>query len=103
MLHISIERARNLTVFCIPARCQFYFKAALLPGTIQQTFRTKSLCDVKKPIFNDKFQIPISLNKIYTKTLQINLMSTIDQREDCIVSFKLNKNFLFMILIISFL
>lgn len=86
MLHISIERARNLTTFCIPARCQIFFKAALLPGTVQQTFRTKYASDFRKPVFNDSFQIPISLNKIYTKTLQVNLMSIINQREECIVS-----------------
>lgn len=84
VLHISIEQARNLTTFCIPTRSHIYFKAALLPGSLQQIFRTETVLDFRKPVFNNSFQIPISLNKIYTKTLQINLISVLNRREECI-------------------
>lgn len=83
-LHISIERARNLNALGMPNHSQIYFKAALLPGTVQQTFRSKMVADLRKPVFNDSFQIAINLNKIFTKTLQINLMSVTLQREECV-------------------
>lgn len=50
--------------------------------------RTNMFSEFQKPVFGDSFSLPIPLNKIYTKTLQINVLSVNGQREEIIVSFK---------------
>lgn len=88
ILHIAIERARNLTVLCLPNKCEMYFKAALLPGTTtEHTFRTNNFTDFQKPLCSGSFAIPILLSKLFTKTLQVNVMCVFGQREECVVSF----------------
>lgn len=88
ILHIGIERARNLTVLFLPNKCEMYFKAALLPGTtIEHTFRTNNFTDFQKPLCSGSFAIPILLSKLFTKTLQVNVMCVFGQREECVVSF----------------
>lgn len=43
--------------------------------------------DFKKATFGDIFNIPVPANKIFTKTLQVNVWSkSEDQREKCVVS-----------------
>lgn len=65
-----------------------YVKIALLPAipTVQSMFATKHLKDLKKAIFGDSFNICIPANKIFTKTLQINVWNQLDDREKCVVS-----------------
>lgn len=83
-LHITIERARNLQALCISNRCQLYLRAALLPNT-QQSIRTAVISGaVLKPVFGDSFTVPIPLNKLYTKTLQVNVLNVVGQREEII-------------------
>lgn len=83
-LHITIERARNLQALCISNKCQVYLRAALLPNT-QQSIRTSLISGaVLKPVFGDSFTVPIPLNKLYTKTLQVNVLNVIGQREEII-------------------
>lgn len=62
-----------------------YLRAALLPNS-QQSIRTNLFSDFQKPVFGDSFSMPIPLNKIYTKTLQVNVLSVVGQREEIIVS-----------------
>ncbi|XP_055679801.1 protein kibra isoform X2 [Lutzomyia longipalpis] len=84
VLHISLERARNLTALCLQEQCQMYFKAALLPNS-SQTLRTNNFTDFQKPVFGDSFSTPIHLHKVFTKTLQVNAMAIFGgQREECI-------------------
>lgn len=40
-----------------------------------------------KPVFSESFSVPIPLNKLYTKTLQVNVLSVVGEREEIIVSF----------------
>lgn len=63
-----------------------YLKAALLPNT-QQAIRTQLVSGaLVKPAFGDAFSVSIPLNKIYTKTLQVTVISVCEQREEIIVS-----------------
>lgn len=63
-------------------------KVALLPAipSVQSVFATKSLKDLKKANFGDIFNISLPANKIYTKTLQINVWNLLEDREKCVVS-----------------
>ena len=87
-LLITIERARNLTVLGFPAGCQSYIKAILLPATSGSPFilRTKTFNDFVKPVFGASVQVPISLSKVYAKSLQIKIMILLSQKEDWVVS-----------------
>lgn len=63
-----------------------YLKAALLPNN-QQSLRTSLVSGaVLKPVFGNSFSVPLPLNKLYTKTLQVNVMSVVGQREEIVVS-----------------
>ena len=87
-LMITLERARNLTVLGLPAGCQSYIKAILLPATSGNPviLRTKTFNEFFKPVFGASVQVPISLNKVYTKSLQIKIMILLSQKEDWVVS-----------------
>lgn len=87
-LLITIERARNLTVLALPAGCQLYIKAILLPAVAGNSvvLRTKTFNEFVKPVFGASVQIPISLSKVYTKSLQIKIMILLSQKEDWVVS-----------------
>lgn len=87
-LLITVERARNLTVLGFPAGCQSYIKAILLPATSGNpvVLRTKTFNDFVKPVFGASVQVPISLNKVYTKSLQVKIMILLSQKEDWVVS-----------------
>lgn len=39
----------------------------------------------QKPVFGESFSVPIPLNKIYAKTLQVNVLSVVGQREEIVV------------------
>lgn len=87
-LLITIERARNLTVLGLPSGCQLYIKAILLPVASGNSviLRTKTFNEFLKPVFGASVQIPISLSKVYTKSLQIKIMMLLSQKEDWVVS-----------------
>lgn len=87
-LLITIERARNLTVLGFPAGCQSYIKAILLPTSSGNpiVLRTKTFNDFVKPVFGASVQVPISLNKVYAKSLQVKIMILLSQKEDWVVS-----------------
>lgn len=87
-LLITIERARNLTVLGFPAGCQSYIKAIMLPATSGNPviLRTKTFNEFVKPVFGASVQVPIPLNKVYTKSLQIKIMILLSQKEDWVVS-----------------
>ncbi|XP_018396456.1 PREDICTED: protein kibra [Cyphomyrmex costatus] len=86
LLHVGIERARNLAALFIPDNAQVYIKAALLPMQlpINHTCCTKSVIDLRKPTFGETFPIAVPLNKLYTKTLQVTLWCT--EAEKCLGS-----------------
>ncbi|KAL0116550.1 hypothetical protein PUN28_009893 [Cardiocondyla obscurior] len=86
LLHVGIERARNLAALFIPDNAQVYIKAALLPmqPLVNHTCCTKSVVDLRKPTFGETFPIAVPLNKLYTKTLQVTLWCT--EAEKCLGS-----------------
>ncbi|KYN34618.1 Protein kibra [Trachymyrmex septentrionalis] len=86
LLHVGIERARNLAALFIPDNAQVYIKVALLPMQlpINHTCCTKSVVDLRKPTFGETFPIAVPLNKLYTKTLQVTLWCT--EAEKCLGS-----------------
>lgn len=65
-----------------------YIKAALLPmqPPINHMCCTKPVMDLRKPTFGESFPIAVPLNKLYTKTLQVNVWCTSGESEECLVS-----------------
>ncbi|KAK0082818.1 hypothetical protein PV325_009790 [Microctonus aethiopoides] len=88
LLHIGIERARNLAALFIPDHTRVYIKAALLPmqPPINHMCCTKPVMDLRKPTFGESFPIAVPLNKLYTKTLQVNVWCTSGESEECLGS-----------------
>lgn len=87
LLHVGIERARNLAALFIPNNAQVYIKVALLPMQLPVNHMcccTKSVVDLRKPTFGETFSIAVPLNKLYTKTLQVTLWCT--EAEKCLGS-----------------
>jgi len=62
-----------------------YLRAALLPNSLT-SIRTKALGDFQKPVFNDTFAVPITLDKLLTKSLQVTVVTMTGQKEEIIVS-----------------
>nr|XP_012149555.1 PREDICTED: protein kibra isoform X1 [Megachile rotundata]XP_012149556.1 PREDICTED: protein kibra isoform X2 [Megachile rotundata]XP_012149557.1 PREDICTED: protein kibra isoform X2 [Megachile rotundata] len=86
LLHVGIERARNLAALFIPNNAQVYIKAALLPmqPPVNHMCCTKPVVDLRKPTFGETFPIAVPLNKLYTKTLQVNVWCTGNESEECL-------------------
>lgn len=82
-LHVGIERARNLAALSIPDQHEVYIKAVLLPSgpTDILSCCTKPISDLTKPRFGHSFPLQVSLNKLYTKTLQVNVWSLSPNKE----------------------
>lgn len=59
-----------------------YIKTAVLP-MIHPKCCTKAVVDLQKPTFGETFSIAMPLKKLYTKTLQVTLWCTDDER--CLV------------------
>ncbi|RLU24886.1 hypothetical protein DMN91_002977 [Ooceraea biroi] len=88
LLHVGIERARNLAALFIPNNAQVYIKAALLPmqPPVNYMCCTKPVVDLRKPTFGETFPIAVPLNKLYTKTLQVNVWCMGNESEECLGS-----------------
>lgn len=79
-----IESYLHFDWFCLLFRR--YLKAALLPNS-QHSIRTPIINGgVLKAVFGNSFTVPIALNKLYTKTLQVNVLNVDGQHEEIIVS-----------------
>merc|ERR1719192_3121160 len=89
LLHVGIERARNLSALFIPEGRKVCIKAALLPSiaNVLCTFCTRAISDLSKPTFGENFPIAISKNKLIAKTLQVNIWAVdVNNKEDCLGS-----------------
>ncbi|KAK9497147.1 hypothetical protein O3M35_004519 [Rhynocoris fuscipes] len=77
ILHIGIERARNLAALCIPENAQVFIRATLLPGSshLNNVCTTKPGTDLDRPKFSEMFSLNVAPNKLCTKTLKINVFS----------------------------
>jgi len=66
LLHVGIERARNLAALFIPEGRKVCIKAALLPSisNVLCTFCTRAITDLTKPTFGETFRIAISKSKL---------------------------------------
>ncbi|XP_017855755.1 PREDICTED: protein kibra [Drosophila arizonae] len=85
VLVVSLERANNLSALWTATtdNSQVYLRAALLPNSLT-SIRTKALGDFQKPVFNDTFAVPISLDKLLTKSLQVTVVTMTGQKEEII-------------------
>ncbi|KAM8706052.1 hypothetical protein ACLKA7_010353 [Drosophila subpalustris] len=85
VLVVSLERANNLSALWTATtdNSQVYLRAALLPNSLT-SIRTKALGDFQKPVFNDTFAVPISLDKLLSKSLQVTVVSMTGQKEEII-------------------
>ena len=89
LLHVGVERARNLAALSIPQGRRVAIKAALLPSisNVLCTFCTRAITDLSKPTFGENFRIAISKSKLVTKTLQVNIWATDGHsQEECLGS-----------------
>ncbi|KAI4494396.1 hypothetical protein M0802_008888 [Mischocyttarus mexicanus] len=88
LLHIGIERARNLAALFIPNNTQVFIKAALLPmqPPVNQMCCTKAVTDLRKPTFGEIFPVNVPLTKLFTKTLQVNVWCIGYKFEECLGS-----------------
>ncbi|KAK7604923.1 hypothetical protein V9T40_006109 [Parthenolecanium corni] len=87
LLHVGIEKARNLTALNVPEGTQVYIKASLLPndGNAALNCCTKPITDLTRPRFGENFPLPVPLNKLRTKTLQVNVWNIVhDQSRECL-------------------
>lgn len=82
-LMVIIERACNLSALNLHESGEVYLRAALLPYSLQ-SIRTKTVSDFDRPVFGESFTVPISLNKILSKILQISVISVLGQREEIV-------------------
>ncbi|XP_022242224.1 protein kibra-like [Limulus polyphemus] len=75
LLHVGVERARNLMALFVPDDHKVYIKTSLLPGSLDmlQKESTKFLDSLRKPTIGENFRFHIPLSKLYTKTLQISV------------------------------
>ncbi|XP_060530256.1 protein kibra isoform X2 [Cylas formicarius] len=85
MLNVVVEKARNLSALFIADGLHVYIRLALLPANPPQTCCTKTVSDLRKANFGDVFNIPIVANKIFTKTLQVNVWSKNEGLQDICV------------------
>lgn len=84
VLNVTVEKARNLSALFGQEHSQVYIKTALLPASPPQTCCTKAVRDLRKANFGDIFNIPIAANKIFAKTLQVNVWSKQEQQDICV-------------------
>ncbi|KAH8325263.1 hypothetical protein KR074_010426 [Drosophila pseudoananassae] len=85
VLVVSLERANNLLALWTASadNSQVYLRAALLPNSLT-SIRTKAVGDFQKPVFNDTFAVPITLDKLLTKSLQVTVVTMTGQKEEII-------------------
>ncbi|CAB4062408.1 WWC1 [Lepeophtheirus salmonis] len=88
ILHVGIERARNLSALLIPENGKICVKAALLPCTSSNSsFCTRSLSDLRKPAFGESFRLSVPIKKLTSKTLQVTIWSISPEgKEECLGS-----------------
>ncbi|KFM62896.1 Protein kibra, partial [Stegodyphus mimosarum] len=89
LLHVGIERARNLTALSVPEHHKVCIKVALLPITSDElsTFTTSVLENLSKPTIGETFRFSVQLGKLCTKTLQVNIWSySSSADEECLGS-----------------
>lgn len=87
LLHVGIERARNLAALSIPENCFVHIKAALLPSSAPATLAccTKAVADLRKPTFGENFPLSVPLSKLCAKTLQVHVWCASNfQPEECL-------------------
>ncbi|XP_050441150.1 protein kibra isoform X2 [Adelges cooleyi] len=75
VLHVCIERLRNVVALSVAESWQLYVKIVLLPSSSNPSLSgcTKPISDLSKPRFGDSFAFNLPSNKLCTKTLQVNV------------------------------
>ncbi|GFQ74226.1 protein kibra [Trichonephila clavata] len=83
LLHVGIERARNLTALSVPEHYKVCIKVALLPHPCEDvTYTTSPLESLNKPTIGETFRFDVPLSKLCTKTLQVNIWSVSNNAEE---------------------
>ncbi len=93
LLHVGIERARNLRALAIRPNSKIYLKVSLVPSVspTNWSFSTKTVnATVETPVFGETFPVAVPKAKLSTKTLQVTVWTIPDSsagdREDCVGS-----------------
>uniref|UniRef100_A0A182WYW6 Protein kibra n=1 Tax=Anopheles quadriannulatus TaxID=34691 RepID=A0A182WYW6_ANOQN len=87
VLCITIERGSNFGALGPPAGCQLFIRAMLLPTPSGPGLvRTGTVTDLVRPTFKTMLVVPLSLDKVYAKSLHVKVMVLVGQREDWIGS-----------------
>lgn len=89
LLHVGVERARNLAALSIPEHHKICIKVALLPSShdILDNFSTSPIDTHGKPTIGENFRFPVPYGKLFTKTLQVNIWSVSSiNEEECLGS-----------------
>ncbi|XP_015911058.1 protein kibra [Parasteatoda tepidariorum] len=84
LLHVGIERARNLSALSVPDHCKVCIKVALLPISSEElnTYTTGSFENLNKPTIGETFRFNIPVSKLCMKTLQVNIWSIHNSTEE---------------------
>ncbi|XP_074650621.1 protein KIBRA-like [Tubulanus polymorphus] len=86
-LIIGIEQARNLAALPMAENSQVCIKTALLPSPPgQNVFTTLPSGNLNCPKFNHSFRVNIPENRLFTKTLQVNIwcLQSTTAYEECL-------------------
>ncbi|KAG1662523.1 Protein kibra [Nymphon striatum] len=87
LLYVGLERARNLSALRISAGNKVCIKVLLLPSVPKTPLggSTRFSVDLEKPTFGDVLRLQVPINKLCTKTLQINVWSVNEfSDEECL-------------------
>ncbi|XP_054709816.1 protein kibra-like [Uloborus diversus] len=84
LLHVGIERARNLAALSVPNQYKVCIKVALLPISCDDlnTFTTSIFENLNKPAIGENFRFSVPIVKLCTKTLQVNIWSVNNNAEE---------------------
>lgn len=89
LLHVGVERARNLTALSVPEHHRVCIKVALLPisSDVPNNYSTGAVENLSKPTIGETFRFSVQVGKLCTKTLQVNIWSVgPNSEEECLGS-----------------
>ncbi|XP_064482085.1 protein kibra-like [Ornithodoros turicata] len=75
LLHVGIERARNLAALCIPQGLQVCIRTTLFPGAedAATSHGTSWFESLERPAIGETFRFPVALNRLCTQTVQVHV------------------------------
>lgn len=75
LLHVGIERARNLAALCIPQGLPVCIRVTLFPGPEDATTSpgTAWFEAQERPVIGETFRFPVAAGKLCTQTVQVHI------------------------------